>query len=209
TPPATAAGAIYNRPGETVPELLSRVLSVAFEMEESEPQLAEVVPGETFLLFDVADVTRSAAAPLAEIRQQVIADWRLSEGAKAAQAAAERIAARVARGTALAAAVAAERVTLPAPQSVNLNREQIAQAAQVPPTMALFFSMAAGTVKKLEAPADAGWYVIQLNSIEAGEVQANDPILAATLRQLGQVNTDEYVEQFVRAAQREVGVERN
>src|SRR5690606_18703247 len=129
TPPATAAGAIYNRPGETVPELLSRVLSVAFEMEESEPQLAEVVPGETFLLFDVAEVTRSAIAPLTEIRQQVIADWRLDQGAKAARAAADRILARVSRGTALAAAVAAERATLPAPQSVNLNREQIAQTA--------------------------------------------------------------------------------
>jgi peptidyl-prolyl cis-trans isomerase D len=209
TVPATADGAIYGRPGERVPELLSRVLSVAFEMEESEPQLAEVVPGETFLLFDVADVTPSAVAPLAEIRQQVIANWRLDQGAKAARAAADRILAKVARGTALAAAVAAERATLPAPQSVNLNREQIAQTAQIPPSMALFFSMAAGTVKKLEAPGDAGWYVVQLNSIEAGRVPANDPILAATLRQLGQVNTDEYVEQFVKAAQREVGVERN
>jgi peptidyl-prolyl cis-trans isomerase D len=209
TAPATADGSIYGRPAGRVPELLTRVLPVAFEMEESEPQLAEVVPGETFLLFDVAEVTRSAVAPLSEIRQQVIADWRLGQGAKAARAAADRILARVARGSTLAAAVAAERTTVPAPQNVNLNREQIAQAAQIPPSMALFFSMAAGTVKKLEAPADAGWYVVQLNSIEAGQVPANDPILAATLRQLGQVNSDEYVEQFVKAAQREIGVERN
>src|SRR5690606_16056 len=72
--PATADGAIYDRPGETVPPILNRVLPVAFEMEEGEPQLAEIVPGETFLVFDVGDITPSAAAPLAEIRQDVIED---------------------------------------------------------------------------------------------------------------------------------------
>jgi peptidyl-prolyl cis-trans isomerase D len=69
--------------------------------------------------------------------------------------------------------------------------------------------MAAGTVKKLEAGDDAGWYVVQLANVEAGEIQANDPLVFATLQQLGRVSGEEYVEQFVAAVQREVGVERN
>jgi peptidyl-prolyl cis-trans isomerase D len=159
--------------------------------------------------FDVADITASATAPLAEIRDDVTALWRRDQGSKAAKAAADRIEARVKRGTALAAAVAAEQRSLPAPQTINLTREQLARQGQVPPSLALFFSMAAGTVKKLQAANEAGWYVVQLVEIEAGQVPANDPLVNATLQQLGRVSGEEYVQQFVGAVEAEVGVERN
>ena len=209
TAPAVADGRIYERPAETVPQVLAPVLSVAFEMQEEEPQLAVAVPGETFIIFDVADITPSATAPLAEIREDVTALWRLDEGAKAAKAAADRIEARLARGSTLSAAVAAEERTLPAPETIDLTREQLARQGQVPPALALLFSMAQGTVKKLEAANDAGWYVVQLAKIEAGAIPQNDPLVLATLQQLGRVSGEEYVRQFVKAAQREVGVERN
>ncbi len=209
TAPATADGRIYRKQGETVPQVLGRVLEVAFDMEEEEPQLAEVVPGQTFVIFDVPEITHSATAPLAEIRDDVTALWRRDEGAKAAKAAADRIEARVKQGTPLAAAVAAESKPLPAPQAINLTREQLARQGQVPPSLALFFSMAEGTVKKLEAGNDAGWYVVQLRDIEAGQVVANDPLVRATLQQLGRVSGEEYVQQFVEAAKDEIGVERN
>lgn len=209
TAPATADGRLYGRQGETVPEVLSRVLEVAFEMQEEEPQLAVIVPDQAFVIFDVADITPSATAPLAEIRDDVIALWRRDEGAKAAKAAADRIEARVKGGTALAAAIAAEQKTLPAPQTIDLTREQLARQGQVPPSLALFFSMAEGTVKKLEAANDAGWYVVELEEIEAGEVAQGDPLVLATLQQLGRVSGEEYLQQFVAASQREVGVERN
>jgi len=209
TAPATADGRIYGKQGETVPQLLGPVLQVAFDMEEEEPQLAVVVPGQTFVVFDVPDVTPSATAPLAEIRNDVVALWRLDEGAKAAEAAAGRIEARVKQGTALAAAVAAETRPLPAPQTIDLTREQLARQGRVPPSLALFFSMAAGTVKKLEAADDAGWYIVQLASIKAGQIAANDQLVLATAQQLGRVSGEEYVGQFVNAIQTEVGIERN
>lgn len=209
TAPATADGRIYGKPGETVPPILGRVLETAFVMEEGEPQLAAVVPGETFVIFDVSDITASAAAPLAEIRSDVALAWRADQGARAARAAADRIMARLTKGSTFTAALAAENKTLPAPETVNFNREELGQQGRVPTTLALFFSMAEGTVKKLEAPSDAGWYVVQLDDIEPGTVAPNDPLILGTLRQLGSVTGQEYVEQFVRAAQREVGVERN
>ena len=209
TAPVVADGRIYERPAETVPQVLAPVLSVAFEMQEEEPQLAVAVPGETFIIFDVADITPSATAPLAEIREDVTALWRLDEGAKAAKAVAGRIEARLARGSTLSAAVAAEERALPAPETIDLTREQLARQGQVPPALALLFSMAQGTVKKLEAGNDAGWYVVQLAKIEAGAIPQNDPLVLATLQQLGRVSGEEYVRQFVKAAQREVGVERN
>ena len=69
--------------------------------------------------------------------------------------------------------------------------------------------MAQGTTKKLEAPADAGWFVVHLDDVEAPTVAADDPIVVATLRQLSQATSNEYIEQFVGAAKREIGVERN
>lgn len=209
TPPATADGRLYGRQSETVPETVTRVIDVAFEMEEEEPQLAALGADERFVIFDVADITPSATAPLAEIREDVIALWRRDQGSRAAKAAADRIEARVKQGSTLAAAVAAEQRALPAPQSIDLTREQLARQGQVPPSLALFFSMAAGTVKKLEAAGEAGWYVVQLSEIEAGQTQANDPLVFATLQQLGRVSGEEYLQQFVGAVQREVGVERN
>ena len=50
---------------------------------------------------------------------------------------------------------------------------------------------------------------MRLDDIVAPQVAANDPIVLGSMQQLGQVTGTEYVEQFVRAAQREVGVERN
>ena len=79
----------------------------------------------------------------------------------------------------------------------------------MPSELALFFSMAEGTTKKLEGPADAGWYVVRLDDIETPEADASDPLVLATLRQLSQVSSGEYLEQFVNAAKGEVGVERN
>ena len=208
TRPATADGRIY-RSEETVPAILAPVFKVAFDMEEQEPQIAPMPDGESFMVFDVGSVTPSAAAPLAEIREQVTTAWRRDQGARAAKAAADRILARVAKGGTLAEAVAAESKPLPAVRNLDLNREQLAQQGRVPSELALFFSMAQGTTKKLEAPADAGWFVVHLDEVEAPTVAADDPIVVATLRQLSQATSNEYIEQFVGAAKREIGVERN
>jgi peptidyl-prolyl cis-trans isomerase D len=209
TAPVTADGRVYGKQGETAPPVLGRVLETAFDMEEEEPQVAELVAGQTYVIFDVPSITRSATAPLAEIRNDVTAMWRRDEGARAAKAAADRIEARVKQGATLAAAVSAETRSLPAPRPIDLTREQLAREGRVPPSLALLFSMAEGTVKKLEAGGDAGWYVVQLADIEAGQAPANDPLVFATLQQLGRVSGDEYIQQFVKAVQRDVGVERN
>ncbi|MBT2133616.1 peptidyl-prolyl cis-trans isomerase [Croceibacterium sp. LX-88] len=209
TPPATADGRLYGKPTETLPQALAPVLKVAFDMEEGQPQLAEIAPGQTFLIYEVSEITPSATAPLAEIKSDVIALWRRDEGSKAAKAASERVLQRLAQGTDLAAAVAAEKRAIPAPQPLNIDRQEMARIGNVPSSLALFFSMAAGTVKKLEAPQNEGWFIVKLDKIEAGAVPANDPILVQTLNQLGRITAEEYVEQFVNAAQDDVGVERN
>ena len=209
TAPATADGTIYGKPGERVAPALAPALATAFEMDEGEPQLAEVVPGQTFVIFDVSAITTSAVAPMGEIREELIAAWKRDEGAKVAKAAADRVMARVAKGTPLLAALQAEKIALPAPMPVNLTREQLAQRGPISPPLALMFSMAQGSVKKLQDAGSNGWFVVQLAKIEAGKIAPNDPIVAATLRQLGSVAGDEYAQQFLAAVSAEVKPERN
>lgn len=206
----TGAGVVYDNSQERVADIVAPALQTAFQMDESEPQLAEVVPGQTFLVFEVTAITESAAAPLAEIRQRVELAYRISEGSKAAKAAADRILERVSAGTSLSAAMAAEDVRLPPAENVNLTREQLAaQGRQVPPPLALMFSMAEGTTKRLEAPRNGGWFVVDLGDIEAGTIATDDPIFAQTKAELAQSIGREYSDQFRAAIISEMGSERN
>jgi peptidyl-prolyl cis-trans isomerase D len=208
TEPLTADGRVYGK-AETAPPVLATALKTAFEVEEGQPQLDAVEPGKTYVVYEASTITRSAAAPLAEIKDEVVLDWRRAEGAKAAKAAAQRVMKRLAGGQELAAALAAEKVTLPAPNPIDLGRDELARQGPIPPVMALMFSMAKGTVKRLEAPRNNGWYVVKLDDVNLPPIEQNDPLIGATRQQLATVFGDEYSEELVHAAQRAVGVSKN
>ena len=209
SPALTADGRVYGS-GEPAPQVLAPVLQTAFQMEEGEPQIAELVPGELFIIFEASDITPSATAPLREIAEGVTADWRRAQGLKGAKAAADRILAAVKKGTPLAAAMRAENAALTSLDPIDLSREQLAQAGQrVPPPLALMFSMAQGTAKKLEAPNDAGWFLVQLDKIEPGKIDNKSPVFAQAKRELSQTIGQEYASQLRVALREEVGVERN
>ncbi len=211
TQPVTADGQVYGKQGETAPPVLAKVLQTAFGMEqENEPQLAEVEAGKTFIIFDVSDITPSAPAPLNDIKTDVAAAYMLEKGSAAAKAEAEKLLAQVRKGTDVAAAMAAIGKPLPPVDRIDMNREQLAQRGQqVPPPLALLFSMAEGTAKLLRAPNNRGWYVVTLKDIVPGQVAANDPILAAAQKELGQIAGREYAEQLRKAIRAEVGATRN
>ena len=210
TQPLTANGQIYGT-DETAPEILGPALATAFQMEESEPQVAEIERGETYLVFEVTRITGAATPPLADIRDQVTAAWRLTQGSQAARAAADRIIKRLRGGTSLAAALQAEDVALPAVENINLTREDLArqQDRRIPPPLALMFSMAQGTAKKLAAARDLGWFVVDLEEISVGTMEADDPLIEQAREQLASTLGQEYTEQLIAAMRSEVGIERN
>lgn len=209
TKPLTADGRVYGT-AEAAPQELAPVLATAFQMEEGEPQIAELVPGELFIVFEATDITPSAAAPLKDIAAQVTADWKRAEGLKGARKAADRILAAVKKGASLPAAMKAENARLTDFDPIDLSREQLAQTGQrVPPPLALMFSMAQGTAKKLEAPNNAGWFLVQLAQIQPGKIDAGSPVFAQAKRELGQTLGQEYATQLRLALRDEVGVERN
>ena len=212
TPALTADGQVYGTAGQQAPAVLAKVLATAFGMErEGQPQLAELEPGKTFIVFDVSRITVSAPAPLAEIKPQVAADIQLQKGAGAAKAAASKVLAQVHKGADLGSTIAALGVAqVPPVDRIDLDRQQLARQGQaVPPPLALLFSMAKGTVKLLAAPNNRGWYVVSLSQIIPGEAAKITPVLPDAKRELSNLTGREYADQLRAAVRQEMTVKRN
>jgi len=210
SPPVTADGRVFGAPGQTVPPVLGPVLQAAFAMErEQAPQLAEIEPGKTFMIFDVNRIEPASAPPLAEVKGEVAAAYLLEKGAAAAKAGALKVLAASKAGKPLAEALSGLGVALPPPSPIAMGREQLSANGRVPPPLALLFSMAQGTTKLLPAPRNAGWFVVQLKSIEPGKVPAGSPLLADTRTEVGRLAGQESLEALRLAIRAEVGVKRN
>lgn len=211
TPALLANGQAFGRPDlQIVPQLIP-VLGTAFQMEESEPQLAEIIPGEQFVIFEVARIEEAAAPPLAQVRDAAVAGWKRAQGAKLARAAADRISAKVRAKTPLAAAMAAEGKPGFEREAIDLERRELLARRQgnLPPALVLLFSMAEGSVKVLEAPRNIGWFVVSLDDISTDPVDEEPGLVDQTRQQLAQALFDEYRRQATAAMREELGVTRN
>lgn len=210
TQPLLSNGAVYGSEAKA-PAEIARVLQAAFFMEsENQPQLAEVEPGKSFIVFDVTGIQTAAPAPIGEIRAQVVADLMLQKGSAAAKAAAEQVLAAAKKGTDMQAAMAALGKPLPPVDRVTMPRNQLAQmGGQIPPPVALLFSMAKGSVKILTAPRNRGFYVVSVTAITPGKVDPKDPELARARRDFGTITGREYATQLRSAIKEDVGVKKN
>ncbi len=216
TPQLLADGRVFGDAQTQPNPALQPILNTAFAMDESKPQLDELVPGSQYLVYEVSDIDESAAPPLAQIRERVASDYAREQAAKQAKKAAERILAKARGNTSLAAALAAEKTPgnqpIPAPDTVTLERRELMarRAGQnVPPALVLMFSMAEGTVKMLEAPNNQGWILVDLEDIESKTLEAGDPLLAQARQQLAPALSAEYSAQLTNAMRKELGVETN
>lgn len=211
TPALLANGQAFGQPTVQIVPQLAPVLQTAFQMEESTPQLAEVVPGEQFVMFEVARVDEASAPPLAEVRDAAVAGWKRAQGAALAKAAAERILAKVRAGTPLAAALAAENKPGFQRETIDLERRRLLAQSQgrIAPPMVLLFSMAKGTTKTLEAPRDLGWYIVDLEDISTLPLESEPQLVGQTRQSLAQALPQEYRAQATAAMRKELGVTRN
>lgn len=211
TPALLADGQAFGQPQLQIVPQLRPLLPTAFQMEESEPQLAEVTPGAEFVIFEVARVEEASAPPLAEVKDAAIAGWKRAQGAVLAKQAAERITAKVRSGMPLAQAMAAENKPGFEREAVDLERREVLarQRGRLPPPLVLLFSMAEGTVKSLEGPRNVGWYVVALEDISTLPLENEAALIAQARQQLGRSLAEEYRAQAVAAMRKELGVTRN
>lgn len=209
TQPVTADGQVYLKPGETVAAQLQPLIKTAFEMDQEQPQVAEVEKGKSFAIYDVTDIQASAPAPLAQIKNDVKVAWAIDQGSRAAKAAAIKMQAAIRKGQTVEQVMAASGKKLPPAQQVAMSRPTLAAALQsgrqVPPPVSLMFHMAKGTVKVQSAAGERGWFVVQLKDIVPAQVDSPDMIRRAQ-SELGQQLGQSYAKALGAAMRKDVGV---
>ncbi|MEQ1509163.1 MAG: SurA N-terminal domain-containing protein [Sphingopyxis sp.] len=210
TPAIIANGSAPETPAFRPEPIMLPIIAAGFQaIEGGSGQVLTLQENRVFALVELASITAAAPPPLASVRDRVVADWRLAEGAKAARTRARAILAAVERGQALSAASAANGNPAPVQaiggRRINLtNRE-----TGVPTEIALLFSMAQGSAKTLELPGNAGWMVIRLDRVVRGDASGNPQLLQAVQGQFVNALGAEYVDILIAAARAEFPVETN
>jgi peptidyl-prolyl cis-trans isomerase D len=175
-----------------------------------EPAVETVQENQLYALLAVTRSIPAAAPPLAQIRDRVKADLIVRRASERARAVATAIIARINAGTPPAQAFAQAGVKLPAVQTLTATRREIAREnAQVPPPMAMMFSLPRGKARILAAPDGRGWFVVYLEKIVPGDARKEPGLIEAVRSQFGQILGDEYARQFTGAIRAGLDVRNN
>lgn len=191
--------------------VMAQIAQAAFAMEvNDDAQLIPLGQDGSFALIKPDRVIAAAPRPLAEIREAVSAGFIRDRQLQAARKAAIAVLADINKGTPIADAIKKTGLAVPAPQPLDAVRGQLAQSGmQVPPPVRLMFTIAAKKAKMTEAPNGGGYWVVWLDEIQPGDASSNKELVAQTRNGLTQVVGAEYLEQFVAAARKSVGVKRD
>ena len=209
TPALLSDGRAPEAPGFTLAPELKPLLAQAFQASgEGEGSIASLVENEKFAVFAVKSIVAAAPPPFAKIRADLLTDWRLAEGQKIARDKARAVVKAVEGGQDLAVAARAAGPTTGGVQTIGGMRGNLGRGGQdVPPELALLFSMAKNSVKTLEVPGDRGWMVIALGDVKRPDPKSIDnKDLTAIAEPLAPSFGNELVQQLAAEARRRVGV---
>lgn len=190
---------------------LAPIVQAGFGSEQGDsPQIVPIGRDGSFALVALESVTPAAPRALADVREDVAKAFIARRSLQAARKVADQIAARAGGTGALAPAMAASGLTLPAVKAVNEPRAALAANPQgAEPALALMFAMAPNSAKVLAAPQNAGWLIVKLDRIVAGDARRNPQTVLAAQEDMSRIAGREMVQQFGRAIRNQVGVKTN
>lgn len=209
TPPLLADGRNPDAPAAPVTPEIAGIAKAGFGADPNDdPTVEQIVAGQTFALVKPDRVIAAAPKPLAQIRDQVAADFIAERSLAAAGTAAKTIAAKVNSGTPLAQAASAAGVALPAATSIGGRRGEMLRQAQqqARPELDTLFTLGRGKARAIAAPDKSGWYVVALQTVVPGDASTQLPLIQATQAQFSPVLGQEYGQQLAAAARQTVGV---
>lgn len=208
TPAVIADGRDPTQPALKPDPALANIVKAAFAAEpDDDPQIVPVGSDGGFALVALERIVPAAAPPVASLREVIARDFTIDRARTAARAVALQVIAKVKAGMPLAQALKATGLTLPAPAPLDASRAVLqANPQAVPPPVAFAFTMAPKTAKLLEDPNLGGWLIVYLDRIERGDATRRPELIAAEQRELGSQIGREYVQQFIVAMRRAVGV---
>ncbi len=212
TPPLLANGTSPEDRNYRLPPEYAAAVRSAFEMSADDDPVVEALPGEAgYALVAAGDVTPAAPAALASIRDRVATDFRTKRALDRARATANQVVTRANRGTPLARAWSeAGAPAGSAPRPLQLRRLELSQlGGQVPAPLRMLFSLKPGQTRLVAAPDNGGYFVVRLNQLAPGDALSQPALISQVQADLGQQAAGELAAQFLLAAGRELGVERN
>ena len=209
TPALLPSGRAPGQPAFTPAPELAPLVNQAFQAAgEGEGHIATLVENERFAVYAVKSIVAAAPPPFAQIRGDLLSEWRFAQGQKVARDKARTIAKAVEGGKSLADAVAAAGPNIGNAQTIGGRRAELGAGGKpVPPELALLFSMAKGSVKTLEIPGNRGWMVIALTDVQRPDPKSIEPQRVAAIAQpLAPAFGNELIEQLAAEAKRRIGV---
>jgi peptidyl-prolyl cis-trans isomerase D len=209
TPAILPSGRAPGQPAYTPAAELAPLVAQAFQAAgEGESHLATLVENEKFGVYAVKSIANAAPPPFAQIRTDLLSEWRFAQGQKVARDKARAITKAVEGGKSLADAVAAAGPNIGTVQPIGGRRGDLgANGQRVSPDLALLFSMAKGSVKTLEIPGNRGWMVVALSDVQRPDPKSIEPAIVAGIgQQLAPAFGNELVQQLAAEAKRRVGV---
>lgn len=210
-PPMTADGRTMDNSNFTFAPGAEALLPKAFNADPADAgsvvELGQGAGGSQYAVLELGTIVPPTPAALAKIRPAVIVAWEAQTRMTALKAKVDAVLAAVAKGSTLDAALTANK--LPAAQPIAGRRIDVAQQAQVAPPVRMFLGLPKGVAKSLAAPTGAGYFIMKVDSITPGDIATVPQLLDATRAQFAQLAPEELSGAFARAAEREVGVNRN
>ncbi len=211
TPLITAAGSSRGDPSFKLPDELAPALRSGFELTQDDEPVVEALANEAgYVLVAPARIVPATPAPLASIRERVAEDWINQRASQRAQAVANAIAAKAAKGMPLAKAVAEAGVALPPVNQVGARRLDLSQMGDnVPPPLRMLFSLGAGKSRLVADAQGRGFSVVKVNRIVPGNALNQPALIGRVQNEFQEAVGEEYARQFIAAMREAVGVSRN
>jgi peptidyl-prolyl cis-trans isomerase D len=211
TPLITASGGSRGDASFKFPPEMAPALKTGFELAADDEPVIETLPNDAgYVLVAPSRIIPAAPAPLASIRGTVAKDWVAKQAADRARSVAAQIA-KAANGKAsLAEAMQQAEMSLPPVQPVAARRIQLSQlGGQVPPPLAMLFTLGQGRARMVADPQGRGFYVVKVNKIVPGNAINQPSMIAEVQQEFSDAVSQEYAEQFMAAMRKDVGVKRN
>ncbi len=209
TPLITATGTSQSDPAYRFPADLGPALKTGFELAENEPPLVEALPNDGgYVMVAPARVIAAAPAPLQSIRDRVAQDWIADQASQRARQLAQSIASK---GQTAALADAAKGAPVPVQVGpIGGRRIQLSQfQGQVPPPIAMLFSLGQGKTRMVAGSKGEGYYVVKVKRIIPGNALNQPQLIARTQQEMQQSLSQEYGAQLMSAMRQTVGVKRD
>ena len=209
TPPITSNGSSRADPAYKFPADLAPALKGGFELAENDAPVVDPLPNDAgYVLVAPARIIAAAPAPLASIRERVRSDWIADQSSQRAKQLAQAIAGK-AGSTALAEAAKGSAVPVRV-EPVNARRIQLSQfQGNVPPPLAMLFSLGQGKVRMVAGGQGEGFYVVKVDKIIPGNALNQPSLIGQTQQQMSDPLSQEYGQQFLNAMRSAIGVKRN